>query len=57
MPTIRLALSGLVIMVVITVIDIYSIGTYAKYAGSAITVVEGGENLFIVQLLLATKPM
>ncbi|KAL8804991.1 MAG: hypothetical protein Q9200_005596 [Gallowayella weberi] len=56
-PTIGLALVGFAIMVIMTAVDMYITDSYTKFAGSAISAVALGENLFAAWLPLATRSM
>lgn len=56
-PTIGLAFVGFGIMVIVFTVNMYITDSYAKFAGSAISAVAFGENMFAAWLPLAAKSM
>lgn len=56
-PTVGLAFLGSGIMVIVTTVDLYITDSYAKYAGSAISAVAFGENMFAAWLPLSALSM
>ncbi|KAI4117748.1 MAG: hypothetical protein LQ345_002077 [Seirophora villosa] len=57
LPTAGLALVGFAIMAIITAVDLYIADVYARFAGSAISAVAMGENIFAAWLPLASARM